>query len=82
MNRINADREKQSRNLKQKHQIELLQKQKQKVNAYKDGVLLIREREIARGLVESVDVLNRVGINSQEASALMWLHSITTYHKL
>jgi hypothetical protein len=49
MNRINADREKQSRNLKQKHQIELLQKQKQKVNAYKDGVLLIREREIARG---------------------------------
>jgi regulator of protease activity HflC (stomatin/prohibitin superfamily) len=37
--------------------LELLQtKQKQKVNAYKDGVLLIRE--IARGLVESVDVLN------------------------
>src|SRR5690554_66042 len=30
-----------------------------------------QRREIARGLVESVDVLNRVGINSQEASALI-----------
>ncbi len=29
-----------------------------------------QRREIARGLEESVDVLNRVGINSQEASAL------------
>lgn len=30
-----------------------------------------QRREIARGLVESVDVLNSVGINSQEASALI-----------
>lgn len=30
-----------------------------------------QRREIARGLVESVDVLNKVGINSQEASALI-----------
>jgi hypothetical protein len=62
MNRINAaDREKQSR-LKQKHQeLELLQKQKQKqkVNAYKDRVLLIREKKSER-LVESVDVLKEL----------------------
>src|SRR5699024_4285762 len=30
-----------------------------------------QRREIARGLEESVDVLNNVGINSQEASALI-----------
>ncbi len=30
-----------------------------------------QRREIARGLVESVEVLNKVGINSQEASALI-----------
>jgi regulator of protease activity HflC (stomatin/prohibitin superfamily) len=30
-----------------------------------------QRREIARGLVESVDVLNSAGINSQEASALI-----------
>ena len=30
-----------------------------------------RRREIARGLEESVEVLNKVGINSQEASALI-----------
>jgi regulator of protease activity HflC (stomatin/prohibitin superfamily) len=30
-----------------------------------------QRREIARGLEESVDVLNGVGINSQEASALI-----------
>ena len=30
-----------------------------------------QRREIARGLEESVEVLNRVGINSQEASALI-----------
>jgi regulator of protease activity HflC (stomatin/prohibitin superfamily) len=45
------------------------QKQKQKVNAYKDRVLLIRE-EIARGLVESVDVLKEVG-QPLKASALI-----------
>lgn len=35
-----------------------------------------QRREIARGLEESVEVLNRVGINSQEASALI----IVTQH--
>ena len=30
-----------------------------------------QRREIAKGLVESVEVLNKVGINSQEASALI-----------
>jgi regulator of protease activity HflC (stomatin/prohibitin superfamily) len=30
-----------------------------------------QRREIARGLEESVDVLNKAGINSQEASALI-----------
>ena len=30
-----------------------------------------QRREIARGLEDSVDVLNNVGINSQEASALI-----------
>jgi regulator of protease activity HflC (stomatin/prohibitin superfamily) len=30
-----------------------------------------QRREIARGLEESVDLLNKVGINSQEASALI-----------
>ena len=30
-----------------------------------------QRREIARGLEESVEVLNKVGINSQEASALI-----------
>nr|WP_133712618.1 SPFH domain-containing protein [Myroides indicus] len=30
-----------------------------------------QRREIAQGLVESVDILNKVGINSQEASALI-----------
>ena len=30
-----------------------------------------QRREIARGLEESVDILNKIGINSQEASALI-----------
>ena len=33
--------------------------------------IAVQRREIARGLEESVDVLNKVGINSQEASALI-----------
>ena len=35
------------------------------------GIADQRRREIARGLEESVEVLNKVGINSQEASALI-----------
>jgi hypothetical protein len=46
------------------------------------GQGIAQRREIARGLVESVDVLNRVGINSQEASAFIQLHSITIPCKL
>jgi regulator of protease activity HflC (stomatin/prohibitin superfamily) len=44
-----------------------------------------QRREIARGLVESVDIMNKVGISSQEASALIvvtqhydTLHSVGT----
>ena len=37
-----------------------------------------QRREIARGLEDSVKVLNNVDINSQEASALLLSHSITT----
>jgi hypothetical protein len=50
--------------LKQKHQeLESCKaKAEAESNVYKDKVLPIKE-EIARGLVESVDVLNRVGIN-------------------
>ena len=36
-----------------------------------DDVFADQRREIARGLEESVEVLNKVGINSQEASALI-----------
>jgi hypothetical protein len=82
MNRINADREKTVANLKQKHQVRIVAKasRSRRKKRYKDRVL-IREEKL-QGLVESVDVLNRVGINSQEASALMWLHSITIPYKL
>jgi anti-sigma28 factor (negative regulator of flagellin synthesis) len=65
MNRINAaDRENRSE-FEAGIRIRIVAKarQKQKANAYRDKVLQIKE-EIARGL-ESVDVLNRVGINSQ-----------------
>jgi hypothetical protein len=31
----------------------------------------LQKKRNTKGLVESVDVLNRVGINSQEASALI-----------
>ena len=37
----------------------------------RDRGIADQRREIARGLEESVDVLNGVGINSQEASALI-----------
>jgi hypothetical protein len=47
-----------------------LQKQKQNLKNYKDKGLQIR-REIAKGLEESVRMLNNVDINSHEASALI-----------
>jgi hypothetical protein len=60
---------KQSRNLKQKHQeLELLQKKAEAESKRLQGQgIADQRREIARGLVESVDVLNRVGINSASA---------------
>jgi hypothetical protein len=83
MNRINAaDREKTVAEFEaeaSRIRIVAKAKQKQKVNAYKDRVLLIRER--TRGLVESVDVLNRVGINSRSI-CLNCGYSITIPYKL
>jgi len=49
--------------------------EREKIAAQYEGdaarILIDQRREIARGLEESVEVLNKVGINSQEASALI-----------
>jgi len=75
MNRINAaDREKTAAEYEAEAQrIRIVAKAKAEAESKRlqgQGIADQR-REIARGLVESVDVLNRVGINSQEASALI-----------
>ncbi|WP_159801422.1 SPFH domain-containing protein [Flavobacterium sp. MK4S-17] len=75
MNRINAaDREKSAAEYEAEAQrIRIVAKAKAEAESKRlqgQGIADQR-REIARGLVESVDVLNRVGINSQEASALI-----------
>ncbi len=75
MNRINAaDREKTAAEYEAESQrIRIVAKAKAEAESKRlqgQGIADQR-REIARGLVESVDVLNRVGINSQEASALI-----------
>jgi len=75
MNRINAaDREKTAAEFESEAQrIRIVAKAKAEAESKKlqgQGIADQR-REIARGLVESVDVLNKVGINSQEASALI-----------
>lgn len=75
MNRINAaDREKTAAEYEaEAGRIRIVAKAKAEAESKKlqgQGIADQR-REIARGLVESVDVLNRVGINSQEASALI-----------
>jgi regulator of protease activity HflC (stomatin/prohibitin superfamily) len=64
MNRINAaDREKTVAEFEaEASRIRIVAKAKAEAD---------QRREIAKGLVESVDVLNKVGINSQEASALI-----------
>jgi hypothetical protein len=69
MNRINAaDREKTVAEFEaEASRIEWWPKPKQKA-ATSTRTRYCRSREVG-GLVESVDVLNRVGINSQEASA-------------
>ncbi|KAA5534147.1 SPFH domain-containing protein [Paenimyroides baculatum] len=75
MNRINAaDREKTAAEYEgEAERIRIVAKAKAEAESKRlqgQGIADQR-REIARGLVESVDVLNRVGINSQEASALI-----------
>jgi len=75
MNRINAaDREKTAAEYEAEAQrIRIVAKAKAEAESKRlqgQGIADQR-REIARGLVESVDVLNQVGINSQEASALI-----------
>lgn len=75
MNRINAaEREKTAAQFESEAQrIRIVAKAKAEAESKKlqgQGIADQR-REIARGLVESVEVLNSVGINSQEASALI-----------
>ena len=75
MNRINAaDREKTAAEFESEAQrIRIVAKAKAEAESKRlqgQGIADQR-REIARGLVESVEVLNKVGINSQEASALI-----------
>lgn len=75
MNRINAaEREKTAAMFESEAQrIRIVAKAKAEAESKKlqgQGIADQR-REIARGLVESVEVLNNVGINSQEASALI-----------
>jgi len=75
MNRINAaEREKTAAMFESEAQrIRIVAKAKAEAESKKlqgQGIADQR-REIAKGLVESVEVLNQVGINSQEASALI-----------
>lgn len=75
MNRINAaDREKTATEFEaESARIRIVAKAKAEAESKRlqgQGIADQR-REIARGLVESVEVLNNVGINSQEASALI-----------
>lgn len=75
MNRINAaDREKTAAEYEaEAGRIRIVAKARAEAESKKlqgQGIADQR-REIARGLVESVDILNKVGINSQEASALI-----------
>ncbi|MBW7868341.1 MAG: SPFH domain-containing protein [Brumimicrobium sp.] len=75
MNRINAaEREKVAAEFEaEAERIKIVAKAKAEAESKRlqgQGIADQR-REIARGLVESVDVLNNVGINSQEASALI-----------
>lgn len=75
MNRINAaDREKTATEFEaESSRIRIVAKAKAEAESKRlqgQGIADQR-REIARGLVESVEVLNNVGINSQEASALI-----------
>ena len=75
MNRINAaEREKQAAEYEgEAERIRIVAKAKAEAESKRlqgQGIADQR-REIAKGLEESVDILNKVGINSQEASALI-----------
>ncbi len=75
MNRINAaDREKRAAEFEaEAERIRIVAKAKAEAESKRlqgQGIADQR-REIAKGLEESVDILNKVGINSQEASALI-----------
>lgn len=75
MNRINAaDREKVAAEYEaEASKIRIVAKAKAEAESKRlqGKGIADQRREIAQGLVESVDVLNKVGINSQEASALI-----------
>ncbi|MDC1342293.1 SPFH domain-containing protein [Flavobacteriaceae bacterium] len=75
MNRINAaDREKTAAQYEgDAARILIVEKAKAEAESKRlQGMGIVdQRREIARGLEESVEVLNKVGINSQEASALI-----------
>ena len=73
MNRINAaEREKVAAQYEGDAQrILIVEKAKAESKRLQGQGIADQRREIARGLVESVDVLNQVGISSQEASALI-----------
>ena len=75
MNRINAaDREKTAAEFEseaQRIRIVAVAKAEAESKKLQGQGIADQRREIARGLVESVEVLNNVGINSQEASALI-----------
>ncbi|WP_185882455.1 SPFH domain-containing protein [Blattabacterium cuenoti] len=75
MNRINtAEREKVAAEYKaEAEKIKIIAKAKAEAESKKlQGIgTADQRREIAKGILESVEVLNNVGINSQEASALI-----------
>ncbi|AEU09582.1 MULTISPECIES: SPFH domain-containing protein [Blattabacterium] len=75
MNRINtAEREKVAAEYKaESERIQIVAKAKAEAESKKlqGKGTADQRREIARGILESVEVLNNVGINSQEASALI-----------
>ena len=86
MNRINAaDREKVAAEFEaEAERIKIVAKARAEAESKRlqgQGIADQR-REIARGLEESVDVLNNVGINSQEASALIVVTSIMIHCNL
>ena len=74
MNRINAEREKTAAEYEseaQRIRIVAVAKAEAESKNYKGQGIADQRREIAKGLEESVRMLNNVNIGSQEASALI-----------